>query len=109
MTRMTKKNIRLIKQSIAHWQRMHDNKRRKGERPVGDDCALCGEYFDSSNDRCDGCPIKAKTGQDHCRGTPYYDAWVAFSVHGFNSPEFTREAKRMIEFLAALLPEEDRS
>ena len=37
-------------------------------------CALC-ELFVNRTGTCTGCPVKAKTKKNYCRGTPY-DRWL---------------------------------
>lgn len=61
------------------------------------DCPLCQIFVEQEN--CGQCPVKLKTGQPGCRGTPYYDP------HGFlgkcaDTPALKDQALRMYRFLA---------
>jgi len=77
MNNKTKKQIRVLKESIIHWE---DNVAitELSEVKLGpDNCACCNEWFSSYegiNDRsksCTGCPISEYTGRSHCIETPY--------------------------------------
>jgi hypothetical protein len=44
-------------------------------------CALCVTFRreNAAGIQCGGCPVKASTGRDHCHGSPYEEAYRAFS------------------------------
>lgn len=77
-------------------------------------CPLCQVYLDRwGKDPCNGCPIRIKTGQPYCKGTPYSDAFGAKLDWGQAvlvdrvdpepyRKEAMRQARRMIEFLRSL-------
>lgn len=43
-----------------------------------DDCPLCELFNNEDTGGCEGCPVQAKTGKHHCRGTPYMDVFYAY-------------------------------
>lgn len=99
MTKLTNKqklDNRLLRLSIAHWERMRD--RKGGDQPSASQCALCREYFWCSE--CDGCPIFERTKRKGCEGTPYQKAMLAFWE---NRRTFPSHAQAMIDFLRSLL------
>jgi hypothetical protein len=64
---MNKKTLAALKKSIRHWE---DNlKKAKAGMAFsfdGSDCDLC-----ASHPRCVGCPVKDRSGQTGCHGTPW--------------------------------------
>ena len=104
-----KTQIKALKSSILHWERMRDNKRRKMngelERPVGSNCACCkssgtnsGGYYD-----CNKCAIKQYTGYSSCDNTPYGTASSAYFNESISSPQFKAAAKKQIIFMNKVL------
>ena len=70
----TKGQINALNKSIAHWERMRDDKDCK-EEPYSEHCACCKYDFRyADKDICSACPVQIYTGQDGCKGTPYKDA-----------------------------------
>ena len=84
-------------------------------------CSLCEKFFPGGDGEmsekidCAGCPVKDETGKSRCKGTPYekfeflledvedeentvYQAWT----------RLTKAAKKELEFLELLLPEEEK-
>ena len=90
-------------QSVAHWERMATGKARLGEKPAGEQCALCEKFcwWTSQNRECLGCPVMERTGRPHCRSTPFARAHWEF----YWLPEsFPASAKKEVDFLKSLLP-----
>ena len=70
-----------LKESIAHWERLRDDKRLKGETPGSHHCELCGLFFaipGSARICQEGCPVFDATKRDQCVGSPYYRAALAW-------------------------------
>ena len=70
---MTKRVLKAIDSSIAHWERMLEKGITERDLPTQKHCALC-RMFVLEKECCDDCPVARKSGEDYCRGTPYYDA-----------------------------------
>lgn len=68
---MTPETAAALEASIRHWK---ENLKEATEGFSGDvdtsrrSCALCDRFFDFA---CEGCPIRERTGQPFCLGTPY--------------------------------------
>jgi hypothetical protein len=92
-----------LKESIAHWKRLANGKRQKGEEILSSDCALC-QTFVVISDSCYGCPVMALTGESSCRKTPWRGACETWEDYGPDSIEFQRAAFVQLEFLKSLLP-----
>lgn len=82
MTTKSKTDKQALRLCINTWKRRLkltvEDIRKCKEAPTPDNCAFCqiylkeicsGIYF-----TCNGCPIKKKTGQNACNGTPYWRA-----------------------------------
>ena len=94
-----KTQIKALKSSILHWERMRDNKRRKFqgalEMPYDTDCACCRKFMYGDNDGlCNKCPISIKAKKTGCNGTPYNDAANAFDVEGIETVAFRKAAQK---------------
>lgn len=65
-------------------------------------CSFCQKYHrGGSFVACSRkCPIKAKTGEDACKGTPYPD--VIEAIRNYDLREARRHSQRMVEFLEGL-------
>jgi hypothetical protein len=83
------RNAHLIKESIAHWQRLRklsvlqirQNDTWHRENPYAEHCPLCEEYLRGrpQTECCVGCPIAKHSGMKKCKNTPWEKArntWV---------------------------------
>lgn len=105
--KMKKLTLEALNKSIAHWERLAGGNRNPGEGLGVDQCDLCKLFH--SEDRlitCDGCPVKERTGQVWCVGTPYYH--VVDSDSDYDTPEFMEAARLELEFLRSLLPKKEK-
>jgi len=104
-------DIRLLKESIAHWERMRDQDEPDAdEQPVSDHCSLCEEYLDqevSGTAPCSMCPISAHVSSNLCRHTPLNVAGpshLAWSALGITMrPQWRYKAQEEIDFLNRVL------
>ncbi len=101
-TPMTACTIKALRASIAHWRRLASGRRKKGEEPDAGSCALCHEF--NRLEGCHGCPIREKTGENYCKGSPYNEAADEWDKTP-DSPQFRAAASRMLAFLEGLVPE----
>ena len=107
-----KTQIKALKSSILHWERMRDNKRRKMgtsitsplEAPGSDCCACCKLYNNkgSAGIKCNHCPIYLHTGRVYCQATPFDEASAVFDEE-WRSPVFRAKAQKMIKFMENVL------
>lgn len=100
---MTKRTLKALQDSIAHWQRLATGTTEDEEQPYAEDCALCGLFLEL-DERCKGCPVRNKTGKQFCESSPYRYAEIAYTFHGINSPQFKKAARAELKFLRSLLP-----
>lgn len=100
---MDAKTLTALEDSVAHWKRMAEGKANEGERPGGDQCALCQLFCQVGSKYCDGCPVNIET-ECSCDTTPYFKAEDAFYAFGINSPKFKAAAAKELAFLQSLLP-----
>lgn len=103
--------LKALKQSIAHWRRLATGKEKQWEEPNAEHCALCTRFLKSA--LCYGCPVKERSGKRECNGTPYVDAYHAWSAWKWNEdeqlePAFRTAAKKQLAFLESLLPKKPR-
>ena len=99
----TRQSLKALKGSIAHWERLLTGALlHTGENLSGLDCDLCLAF--RRVDNCHGCPVRAKSGRDMCRNTPYGKAYMAKNVHGMSSIQFRVAALKELYFLRSLLP-----
>lgn len=105
---MTKRALTALKESINHWEEMVKNG-WENERPYARNCSLCVEFSIgmTHDERCLGCPVQHKTGEKYCFGTPFYTAENAFNSDRLGT--FKHHAKREVEFLKSLLPNEEET
>lgn len=118
---MNKKTLNALRSSIRHWKRLEKGRTRANEGIGPAYCALCRMfYFENyrpGRDICNharsydavclGCPVRERTGQKLCGGTPYADAekaWMLEELDGIGSAAFKAAAKKEREFLQSLLP-----
>lgn len=113
---MNPETLNALKLSIAHWERLASGKRKRNECVSVDDCHLC-RMFNKHNTltdppqdtRCEGCPIKERTGERFCKNTPFIEAeeiseQVDKYAEPMDAPEFQDAAQKELEFLKSLLP-----
>lgn len=89
-------------ESIEHWTRLATGKRNYGEVPNRSCCALCTKYWGTYDKRCEGCPVKAKTGKTTCVGSPYEVVSQNWNTYGLDSPQFLFAAQKELDFLISL-------
>jgi hypothetical protein len=106
-------------QSVAKWRRNEALARAGKIEDVNlssRECALC--VYDDLNrdtetdDICAACPVMAKTGQDDCLGTPFYESWDILYVlreqedtpTAAQCQELGDSCGREADFLEGLLP-----
>lgn len=106
---MKKVTARALEKSIAHWDRLANNKAKNGETVHSESCALCDRFNDLSNPepceyRGEYCPVRIEAGRQYCYGTPYYDARTYYrdKWHNKQSVVFQEKARTMRDFLIAL-------
>ena len=105
---MDAKTLEALKASIAKWERNAEAKTPADYRIGEIDCPLCGLFI--YPDRCEGCPVFAKTGERFCRSTPYMLAsslrtWWSEGDNAFRD-HAQSAARDEVAFLKSLLPEE---
>lgn len=64
-----------LEKSIAHWKENADAKALAMASIDSDDCALCSAF---TNDSCSSCPVRNRTYQPGCQGSPYIDAHISY-------------------------------
>lgn len=88
------KAIKALEDSIAHWQRLTDNKATSKDLPVGGTtCALCKLYYATDVRPCFSCPVKIKTGRSSCINTPYIRAASSYVI-AKNKPGGRAQARK---------------
>jgi hypothetical protein len=100
-----------IELSILKWELV-----REGyfDGTYGSTCALCSKYynyFSEIDGSCDTCPIRKKTEQRYCRGTPYSDYIFSNTDEyevAFPDKDLLQIIDREIDFLKELRREENR-
>lgn len=98
--------------SIEHWKQ-NEQAASLADATIGpQDCALCQRFDNGYCERqtettTERCPVYAKTGEDCCEQTPYYEAYAAYDDG--NLPAFRRAAKAEREFLESLLPSDPQT
>ena len=104
---MDKATLKALKESIKHWKRIIEG---VDVRWKSNQCALCEEFL-TPGYTCDGCPVKKKTKQDLCEGTPYVkfvqDAALFFGIGIKGRPNLISLATDELNFLKSLLPKEN--
>ena len=105
---MDARTLKALRQSIEKWERNAVAQTPDDFATGIADCALCGLFWGG---HCYGCPVKAKTGQTHCCGTPYNAAraakndWFARPADPDLRDAAHTAARVEEEFLRSLLPE----
>lgn len=107
---MNKATRKALERSIAHWERVVEfGGRYTRDNISSDNCALCRRF---NSNECEGCPVKERTGQSICKGSPYHEAarlWYVCRGEGLipcTQAKFKRAARRELAFLKSLLPQE---
>jgi hypothetical protein len=113
---MDKKTLKALNGSIRKWQAIV-----KGTgRDYGiDNCPLCKLFYYNgpvAPRRCNGCPVRKKTGRPYCWESPYEkwsDLGVYTTIEDIKEPE-RREAvrtlaKNELEFLKSLRPKKHKT
>ncbi len=127
---MYKVTIKALLETIEHWERLRDGKEESTgilfEAPGRSDCVLCqrfdyreysGRGYRFTCDRrnmagkvVEICPVRKKTGEPVCQGSPYQkaqDAWVEINDEGKRRTKKRIEAMdQEVRFLVDLLPED---
>lgn len=111
---MTEQANKALKESIEHWRRVASGTMKPGESVGAQHCALCLE-FNHGKEPCNGCPVKDRTGNRGCVGSPF-DPFEK-NLGWMDEAEFSRwlatdEARTLaaaeLAFLESLLPEEGK-
>ncbi len=95
--------IRIMKASVAKWERIINGKGTDGGVL---DCPPCRIFYLLV---CTGCPISGYTGKKFCKGTPYIDwYWHQNEIHGkmlrkVYCPECRRLACKMRDFMKEIV------
>jgi len=90
-----RQSLRLLDESIAHWERM-TAKPSGREEPTMSQCPLCQAYYEEG---CRGCPVFKYTGQPGCAGTPYGKALCAWlDLQGVGSMPALKEERARRRF-----------
>lgn len=88
--------------SIDKWKANTQIAKLEDARVACSDCPLCNLFILNTTDaRCDGCPVFECTAEGACRKTPYTDAFAAHK--NGNLDDFLIHAQREVEFLQSLL------
>ena len=102
-----KTQIKALRSSILHWERMKLNKRRnmRGEleNPYGDCCACCKAFKYTTDSACGKCPISLYAEVDHCNIDQYVQAENSYRWKGIDSPQFKDAAQMQIIFMNKVL------
>ena len=102
---MSKQAADALELSIVHWQENVEAETPEAVRISGAACALCIKFYGDGD--CDNCPVKAKTGEDRCFGSPYYNARNALDKWQFdrtqvNAALWRTAAQAELDFLISL-------
>ena len=107
---MDGKTLKALKQSIKKWERNAVAETPEDTMVGSDSCPLCKLFWKR---RCEGCPVRDRTEETYCDGSPYDDAEFA-SVRWGSAPEDENlrnaahaAAREEVAFLRSLLPEEE--
>jgi len=104
-----KVEIALLKSRI-HWWKIHSmdvNDIPEAEEPGVASCALCREYNLILANKCEGCPVKAKTGLPYCQDTPFIDCSDAWKYG--DEAKWKAESFKMATFLDEVYDESSTS
>lgn len=115
---MDAKTLTALQGSIKKWEAIVAG---KGADRGAKNCPLCAAFInevdhdeDGNAWGCAGCPVRDRTGQPDCDGSPYTD-WCVASADGINlnrfpfratTPELVTLAQAELDFLRSLLPKD---
>ncbi len=103
---MDERTLEALRGSVAKWQQIVDG---EGMDLGTYNCPLCLEFYDGEESGdCDGCPVAAKTGTQYCNRTPYEDLELNMKPRETYTEVDVEGARRELEFLKSLLPEDAR-
>ena len=107
---MDAETLTALRQSIEKWER-NAVAETPGDYTTGAaSCALCEVFLGGC---CQGCPVKRRTRQTGCTGTPFANAvharwaWLNHSSDAALRNAAHAAAREEAEFLRSLLPEEE--
>lgn len=96
---MDPETSKALEDSIEAWRKIV-----AGTAPVhgSEGCPLCDKFLSTKKyPLCNDCPVKARTGHDGCKGTPYYSTYIKRGVVP-STPEERAAALAELEFLISL-------
>lgn len=117
---MTKKAKQALEKCIERWRTLSKVKEVEKVKLGTEHCSLCTLFLESrlgSDNDCERCPIRKRTGFGHCNGSGYQEIadahWLAIANSGRLSPraedkytkacrEFRKLAKKFVAFLESL-------
>lgn len=106
---MDRKTLTALRESVRKWERIVAG---TGKDNGTEDCALCQEFNLQVEDKCEGCPVAAKTGKPFCWNSPFV-AWCKSSTLTLlgrvaKSKAAKVAAREELDFLRGLLPKSSR-
>lgn len=110
---MNEETIKALRGSIKKWKSIVAG---TGKDEGVSNCPLCKLFFHKD---CEGCPVKEKTGEECCIGSPYeeYDDAADEGIFEENvwnfrdatPEELTKLAQAELDFLISLLPKGEKA
>lgn len=104
--KMNKATLKALRASIKHWEENVAAETPENASVDAAYCALCRKFY--KDHLCIGCPVMTNTGFSCCENSPYENAndklydWEI----GGSRANWRRAAKKELEFLKSLLPQE---
>lgn len=104
---MNAETIAALEDSISAWKLKIEVQSWEDIRIGPEACPLCQIFFYEEN-RCRGCPVYEKTGEEGCVDTPFEDAyrvyeeWFETGGNASIVEQWARVAQREVEFLESL-------
>lgn len=96
---MDKRTLTALQGSIKKWEAIVAG--TGADRGINN-CPLCAEFY---NDFCEGCPVRKKTKEICCEGSPYVVWSNETNADGLaNTPLKKKLAQAELRFLKSLLP-----
>ena len=78
MDNLLARQVIALRKSVLKWEKivstLEDPTRLTVTDKGDEDCACCKEFLESDLENCKGCPVREKTGESLCWGSPY-DSW----------------------------------